>query len=193
MSELRLPEIESYLGELDQVLAPLDADDRLEITQEIRAHLIDSATAEAGDDAERAASAIRKLGPARVVGQAYLGEALLGRASQGLRPGLTALGLLTALGGGVGMTILGLVFAFGYLALTIIAVATIGKLFIPESGLWFHDNGGWSLSMRTMPNSREVLGWWIVPIGTSLVAGGWLALNRLLRVMLKFALPRRKG
>ena len=193
MTESRSPVLDAYLAELDRILAPLGDADRNEIKQEICSHLADSAAAEEGDEAQRTASAIRKLGSARVVGQAYLGEAVLGRASQGLRPGLTALGLLTALGGGVGMTVLGLVFAFGYLALTIIAIATVGKLFVPESGLWFHDSGGWSLSFHTMPNSREVLGWWIVPIGAGLVVGGWFALNRLLRLMLTFAMPRRKA
>lgn len=106
------------------------------------------------------------------------------------QPDLTATGLVTALGGGLGMTVLGLVFAFGYLALTIIA--TVGKLFVPASGLWLHDTGSWSLSFAAMPGAREVPGWWIVPIGTGLVVGGWLALNRLLRLMLRFALPRAK-
>lgn len=192
MNDATPPALDAYLGELDQVLSPLAESERQEILQEIRAHLTDSAAAEAGDDAQRAASAIRKLGSARVVGQAYLSESLLERASHGLRPGLTAMGLATALGGGLGMTALGLVFAFGYLALTIIAIATVGKLFVPASGLWLHDTGAWSLSFEAMPNSREVLGWWIVPIGTGLVVGGWLALNRLLRLMLRFALPRPK-
>lgn len=187
-----LPALDAYLTELDQALASMGDDERKEIIQEIRAHLADSAAAEAGDEAQRMAGAIRRLGSARVVGQAYLSEALLERASHGLRPGLTAKGLIAALGGGLWMTTLGLVFAFGYLALTIIAISTIGKLFIPASGLWFHDDGGWSLSFQTMPDSREVLGWWIVPIGASLTVGGWLALNALLRVMLKFALPRLK-
>ena len=193
MTDTALSALDAYLAELGRVLAPLAEDERREILQEIRAHLTDSAAAEPGDDAQRAASAIGKLGSARVVGQAYLSDSLLERASHGLRPGLTAMGLVSALGGGLGMTALGLVFAFGYLALTIIAIATIGKLFVPASGLWFHDTGGWSLSFQTMPDSREVLGWWIVPIGTGLVVGVWLALNRLLRLMLRFALPRRRA
>ncbi|MBA3070347.1 MAG: hypothetical protein FP825_17960 [Hyphomonas sp.] len=192
MSDVTLPALDAYLAQLDLVLAPLGDSERQEILQEIRAHLADSAAAEAGDDTQRAASAIRKLGSARVVGQAYLSESLLERASHGLRPGLTAMGLMTALGGGLGMTALGLVFSFGYLALTIIAIATVGKLIVPASGLWLHDTGAWSLSFEAMPNSREVLGWWIIPIGTSLVLGGWFALNRLLRIMLRFTLPRPK-
>tara|TARA_R110000764_G_scaffold23864_4_gene57982 strand:+ start:688 stop:1269 length:582 start_codon:yes stop_codon:yes gene_type:complete len=192
MSDSTLPALDAYLVELEEVLAPLGDSERREILQEIRAHLIESAAAETGAEGQRAASAIRKLGSARVVGQAYLSESLLERASHGLRPDLTAMGLMTALGGGLGMTALGLVFAFGYLALTIIAIATVGKLIVPASGLWLHDTGAWSLSFEAMPNSREVLGWWIVPIGTSLVVGGWLALNRLLRLMLRFALPRPK-
>jgi uncharacterized membrane protein len=193
MIDTPLPALDAYLGQLNRVLAPLGESERQEILQEIRAHLTDSAAAEAGDEAQRTAGAIRKLGSARVVGQAYLSESLLERASHGLRPGLTLMGLATALGGGLGMTALGLVFAFGYLALTIVAIATVGKLFVPASGLWLHDTGAWSLSFAAMPHSREVLGWWIVPIGTGLVIGGWLALNRLLRLMLRFALPRPRG
>lgn len=193
MSDAILRALSAYLAQLDRVLAPLGDGERREILQEIRAHLADSAAAESGDDAQRAASAIRKLGSARVVGQAYLSESLLERASHGLRPGLTAMGLITALGGGLGMTVLGLIFAFGYLALVIVAIATVGKLFVPASGLWLHDTGAWSLSFAPMPDAREVLGWWIVPIGLSLVIGGWFVLNRLLRIMLRFALPRRKA
>ena len=193
MSDVTLPAFDDYLARLEKVLAPLGETERREILQEIGAHLADSAAAEVGDEAQRMVGAIRKLGSARVVGQAYLSESLLERASHGLRPGLTAMGLATALGGGLGMTALGLVFAFGYLALTIIAIATVGKLVVPASGLWLHDTGAWSLSFQTMPGSREVLGWWIVPIGTGLVIGGWLALNRLLRLMLRFALPRAKS
>lgn len=193
MTAANLPALDAYLTQLDRVLAPLGTAERQEILQEIRAHLADSAAAETGDDTQRMASAIRKLGSARVVGQAYLSESLLERASHGLRPGLTAMGLVTALGGGLGMTALGLVFAFGYLALTIIAISTVGKLIVPASGLWLHDSGGWSLSFAAMPNAHEVLGWWIVPIGAGLVVGGWLALNRLLRLMLRLALPRPKS
>ncbi len=193
MSDITPRALTAYMAQLDRVLSPLGVSERQEILQEIRAHLADSAAAETGDDHQRAEAAIRKLGSPRVVGQAYLSESLLERASHGLRPGLTARGLVTALGGGLSMTVLGLVFAFGYLALTIIAISTVGKLFVPASGLWVHDDGGWSLSFTPMPNSREVLGWWLVPIGAGLVVGGWLALNRLLRLMLSFALPRPKG
>lgn len=193
MSDVNPPALAAYISQLDRVLFPLGETERQEILHEIRAHLADSAAAETGDEGQRAAAAIRKLGSARVVGQAYLSESLLERASHGLRPGLTVLGLATALGGGLGMTVLGLVFAFGYLALTIIAISTVGKLIVPASGLWLHDTGAWSLSFAPMPGAREVLGWWIVPIGVCLVIGGWLALNRLLRVMLRFALPRPKA
>ena len=169
--------VEAYLGRLRQLLRGMNSEDAREIIEELRSHLMDKVAAsgeatDAGVDAALAA-----LGSPEELAKEYMTQNLLARAEASRSPvrileslfrwaSLSAAGFFVLVGS---MT--------GYFLGTVFLLVAALKPFHPQTaGLWLlrDSTGDPEISIRlgfgTVPaEGRDVLGWWIVPIG--LLAG----------------------
>lgn len=165
--------VDEYFSQLSQGLRgvpPSEADDFL---RELRAH-VDERLHAAGSGADPA-EILRQLGSPKVLAASYRVEMAASLAARSRSP-LQLLGSLlrwARLSAG-GVVIFGVV-ATGYVIATSLFLAALMKPFRPGAGLWLIDED--TVSLRISPDSshpgivgaRELLGWWIIPIG--LVAG----------------------
>lgn len=168
--------IEAYLSDLRLRLRALRAGEIEEIIKELRSHVLDKAAA-TGNNVE---VILGSLGSPKVLASQYLADDVLARAEASHSPfrlleslfrwaALSVAGFFVLLGTIVGYFLGG---AFVFCALL--------KPFHPQTvGLWLLPaaDGDTSLSLRLgftgpPPGARELLGWWIVPMG--LAVGGLL-------------------
>lgn len=184
LSDSARARLDQYLRDLRRALSSLPLDTRDELVREIESHLIDACADLCGSDEVRMTRAIERMGAPGHYADAMIAEAMLRKAVKGFRPIRLFPALIRRMGLGLQKTISALVFVAGYLSLLIVAIAVLAKPIVPDSGLWLHPGGGWSLSLHAHENAREVLGWWIIPTGLAILAVGWFLLNRMLRLML---------
>jgi len=169
--------VEEYLGRLRERLRGLHADDIREIVEELRSHILDKAATGGQVTAAGVAAALTALGsPEKLAGE-YVTDSLLAQAEISRTPwrifdalfrwaSLSLAGFLVLMGSIV-----------GYFLGAVFALCAVLKPFHPQTaGLWLIPDpaGDLQVSLRLGFGSRpiggrEVLGWWIVPIG--LVAG----------------------
>ncbi len=187
--------IDRYLRELAQGLDALPPAAREEHLAEVRVHLEEAALASpAADPLEREADAVGRFGPAGEIAAAITAETLLTAAASGFHPVGTARAMAHALTGGAAWTLLALGFSLCYVALLGLALVSVARLWLPAAGLWIHPDGAWSLSLGGFEQSKEILGPWLPLYGPLLALLGWLALNRVLRLVIGLGRPvsRRK-
>ena len=176
-------EIESYLTRLRASLRGLPAEQVEDIAREIHSHLIESA----GTDRERLTEALARLGDPATLGSAYRMDDRALRAQSSRSPILLlrlvmrwATRSLEGLGA--------LVVAFlGYGTALIALGCALVKPFMPDRvGLWVQKvpPDDWSFQLgrvATAPiDAREVLGWYIVPLGILVGAIALTATSRYL-------------
>ena len=163
--------LEGYLAEIRKGLGRLPEAERAEIVAELRGHVLESAGADPSESA--VAAVLERLGAAEELAPQYARESLLVRAERGGSPWLLLRGLVRLATVSVAgfFAFLGLVFGYG-LAVCLF-LAAVRKPMTPERvGLWRVGEDAVSLTLGwgEPPVGREILGWWIVPIG--LLAGG---------------------
>jgi Protein of unknown function (DUF1700) len=169
--------VEAYLGTLRQLLRGMNAEDAREIVEELRSHLMDrvAASGEATDAGVDAALAA--LGSPEELAKEYMTQNLLARAEASRSPvrileslfrwaSLSAAGFFVLVGSMMGY----------FLGTVFILVAALKPFHSQTAGLWLlrDSTGDPEISLRlgfgSVPGAgRDVLGWWIVPIG--LLAG----------------------
>jgi hypothetical protein len=177
--------IEAYLGRLRGRLRGINQEEIREIIEELRSHIMDKAGAgepsgemtPAGVDAALAA-----LGSPEALASQYLTDNLLARAeiSRSPLPILKGLFRWASLSFAGFFVLLGSV--VGYFFGVVFMLVAVAKLFHPHSaGLWTlpNESGDLEMSFRLGFGSppvggKDVLGWWIVPIGW--IAGGGLVM-----------------
>jgi hypothetical protein len=176
-------DIDSYLNRLKASLRGLPADQVEDIVREIRSHLMECA----GSDPERLTEAFARLGDPATLGGAYRMDDLALRAQTSRSP-LLLLRLVmhwaTRSLEGLGA----LVVAFlGYATALIALGCALVKPFMPDRvGLWVQrvPPDDWSFQLgrvATAPtDAREVLGWYIVPLGLLVGAIALTATSRYL-------------
>jgi hypothetical protein len=179
--------MESYLERLRVSLRPLPADQADDIVREIRSHLLDSAGGGAAADPRRLSDAIARLGNPATLANAYVMDHLALQAQASRSPIL----LLRLAGLWATRSLEGLV----ALVLAVIgyAIALIGlgcaffKPFTPDRiGLWVQrvppDDFSFQLGRVAVPpgDAREVLGWYIIPLGLIIGAIAFAATTRYL-------------
>ena len=169
--------VEAYLGRLRQLLRGMNAEDAREIIDELRSHLMDrvAATGEATDAGVDAALAA--LGSPEELANEYMTHNLLARAEASRSP----VRILESLFRWASLSVAGFFVlvssVMGYFLGTVFLLVAALKPFHPQTaGLWLlrGSAGDPEISIRlgfgTVPaTGRDVLGWWIVPIG--LLAG----------------------
>jgi uncharacterized membrane protein len=165
--------IDAYFGQLRARLRGIKDEEVREIVEELRSHVVDKASAfgevtPAGVDAALAA-----LGNPEELASQYLTDNLLARAVVSQSPpqilrslfrwaSFSVAGFFVLLGSLIG-------YFFG---VVFILVALLKPLHPHTAGLWAlpSSSGDFEMSFRlgfgvVPPGGRDVLGWWIVPIG----------------------------
>jgi len=167
--------IQDYLNEFAVRLRPLPAEQAREIVDEIRSHILETATTEGGCISEGSAEAtLTRLGSASELAMGYvdsvpspfvLGENERGAplprwksfCSQAVRRIPTAAVIVATL--------------LAYIAAGILVLSVLSKAFDPARvGLWKVGADDFSLhlglaSSTTAPVGNEILGWSIIPLG----------------------------
>jgi hypothetical protein len=169
--------VEAYLGTLRQRLRGIKQDEVREIVEELRSHILDGATASEAPNAEITEAgidaALAALGPPEKLADQYLTDTLLARAEVSRSPVqiLSSLFRWASLSMAGFFVLLGSVLGYFFGAVFILVAAL--KPFHPHTaGLWLISNGAddYEFSFRLgfgsiPPGGRDLLGWWIVPIG----------------------------
>jgi Protein of unknown function (DUF1700) len=166
--------IETYLARLRGRLRGVNEQDVREIVEELRSHILDKASL-GGEEvtASGVGATLAALGSPEELASEYLTDNLLARAEVSRSP----LRILQSLFRWASLSIAGF-FAFlasivGYLlGVSFILCAMLKPVHPQTAGLWILSGStdDFLLSLRlgfgsAPPGGREVLGWWIVPIG----------------------------
>jgi hypothetical protein len=174
--------IDAYLNVLRKHLRHLNEKDSCDIVEEIRSHILDKAASAGEITADSIASALAALGDPEDLASQYVTDNLLMRAQVARSPWL----ILRSLFRWAGLSIAGFCILMssliGYSLAGSLVLCAFLKPFHPlTDGLWLlnHSSDPQSFSLRlgfsSVPvDGREVLGWWLIPIGLAL--GGWLGL-----------------
>jgi hypothetical protein len=164
--------IEAYLGRLRQFLRGMNSEDANEIVEELRSHIADKAAASGQVTAAGVDAALALLGTPEELATQYTTDALLARAEVSRSP----LRILESLFRWASLSIAGflvlLTSIVGYFLGGALMLCAVLKTIHPQSGgLWAFPNGtDTEISLRLgfgtpPPGGRDLLGWWIVPVG----------------------------
>jgi hypothetical protein len=176
------PLLDKYLHDLEAGLRLLSAEETREIVDEIRSHVFDSA-GEAGQlSAAAVEESLARLGPARELASRYVMQNMAARAHSS---GSHWLALRTIYGwaklsvAGFGAFIVTLI---GYSLAGVFAYAALAKPFAPRRiGLWrLPEPNDLSISLGAVdnPGARELLGWWLIPVGIALASAFFFLTQR---------------
>lgn len=187
-------DIESYLRRLRLALGPLPGEERQEICRELKSHLHDRA----GDGEPSLRSTFAELGTPETYARAFLDDYDLTVAiASGNTRRLLAQSYRLAgrsLGAAVGFLVFFTLFAF---AVGLVFVAIMKPLFPHLVGVWLSDTGAFFIGFidpDLVAGSREILGWWFVPLALACALAIWTVASRLLhRFIAAFRKDRHHG
>ena len=173
MSDDAQHRMEAYLGRLRQRLRGLNDHDAREIVEELRSHIKDKAGASGEVSSVGVDAALAALGSPEELASQYMTDHLLARAEVSRSPvrileslfrwaSLSLAGFLVLLTSLVGY----------FLGIVFILVAALKSFHPRTAGVWVLPDGAdeFMISIRlgfgtAPPAGKEVLGWWIIPIG----------------------------
>jgi len=173
MSSDAQQKMEAYLGRLRQRLRDMNDEDAREIIEELRSHITDKATAYGEITAAGVDAALAALGGPEELASQYMTDDLLARAEVSRSP----VRILESLFHWASLSVAGFFVligaVIGYFFGAVLILVAVLKPFHPHTGgLWIFPNasGDFEMSFRlgfgSVPaGGRDVLGWWIVPIG----------------------------
>ena len=182
--------INAYLGRLRGRLRGIRDDEVREIVEELRSHIMDKAatskeaSGEANGEITAAGvdAALAALGTPEELASQYMTENLLARAEVSRSP----VQILRSLFRWASLSVAGFFVLLGsilgyFLGAVFILVAVLKPFHPHTAGLWVFPNGAgdseisFRMGFGSIPvGGRDVLGWWIVPIGW--MAGGGLVM-----------------
>jgi uncharacterized membrane protein len=189
--------IDAYLGRLRGRLRGANEEEIREIVDELRSHILDKAAASsqlndevngeitlAGVDAALAA-----LGSPEELASQYMTDTLLARAEVSRSPVQILRSLFRWASLSVGGFFVLLGSSLGYFFGAVFILVGVAKLFHPHTaGLWIIPTGvgdseiSFRMGFGSVPaGGRDLLGWWIVPIGW-VVGGGLVMLTTYIAV-----------
>jgi uncharacterized membrane protein len=189
-AEARL-KLEAYLGRLRAGLRGMQDKEVSEIVEELRSHVMDKAATHESAACEGAKGeltaaavdgALAALGSPEELANQYMTDNLLARAEVSRSPVRILEGLFRWASLSIAGFFVLLGSLVGYFVGGVFMLVAIAKLFHPHTaGFWIlpHSSGDSEISFRlgfgSVPaGARDVLGWWIVPIGW--MAGGGLVM-----------------
>lgn len=167
--------IEAYLTRLRARLRGLNRDDVREIVEELHSHILDKAAAGGEVTPAGVDAALAALGSPEELASQYATDALLARAEVSRSP----LRVLDSLFRWASLSVAGffvlLSSIVGYFLGVVFMLCAVLKPFHPRTaGLWVFPDGTTSLRMGfggAPLVGRDVLGWWIVPVGLGVGCG----------------------
>jgi uncharacterized membrane protein len=167
--------IEAYLSGLRARLRGLSRDDIHEIAEELHSHILDKAAAGGEVTSAGVDAALAALGSPEELASQYAIDALLARAEVSRSP----LWVLDSLFRWASLSVAGffvlLISIVGYFLGVVFMLCAVLKPFHPRTaGLWVFPDGTISLRMGfggAPLVGRDVLGWWIVPVGLGVGCG----------------------
>jgi hypothetical protein len=172
-SEAARRKVDEYLRSLAAALRALPGDQARDIVEEIRSHILDKAVAGGDMSLAAADAALAALGGPEELASRYVTGGP--PRAEGARSPLLILGALLAS-------------LAGYLVGgALVACAFLKPIHPHTSGLWaIPHQGDYELSLRmgfgdAPAGGRELLGWWIVPVGLTVGIGLVLLATRLAR------------
>lgn len=180
-------QIEHYLLRLRTALGRLPDAEKAEILSDIRNHIEERLTASSEGHPEIVAETIAALGSPESLAASYHRERLMARAcASGAPPALLRATFEWALSGLRGFLAF-LALLVGYsMGLGFLACAVL-KPFLPQHiGLWV-DPPSFSLGYidPSIRGARELLGWWIVPIGYTIGPLALIFTTRLVQWLIR--------
>jgi uncharacterized membrane protein len=184
--------IDAYLTQLRRSLDELPPDEVTEILQEIRGHILERAEASGELTEERLVTILKSLGSPDEIAPLYQADAVLARARRSLSPRIVMRGvhrwsMISAWG--FVLFVLGVV---GYATGFALVLAGLTKLFAPgQIGAWVGPHAIFNIGTNNDPAARDVLGWWLVPVGLFGGSGIVMLTTRALRWTLRFARIRK--
>jgi uncharacterized membrane protein len=183
--------IDTYLMQLRRSLGELPPEEVTEILQEIRGHILERAEASGELTDERLVEILKALGRPEEIAPLYHADAFMARARSSLSPRVVMRGVhrwSTVSAWGFALFIIGVV---GYATGGALILAGLGKIFAPNQiGAWVGPHS-FDIGVNNDPSAREVLGWWLVPVGVVAGFGLMIATTRALRWTLRFARIRK--
>ena len=166
--------IDTYLTELRAHLRSLPHEQMLDIVEEIRSHLRDTAEASGPMTEASLTAALTRLGPPSTLAASYVTDNLLERAQRHRMPWT----ILRAIFHWATLSVKGflvfIVCSIGYAFGASFFLAALAKPLIPKVGLWLVDQDNYSLVLGmtdSIPQGRELLGWKLIPLGFALGGG----------------------
>jgi hypothetical protein len=166
--------IDQYLGELRTHLRSLPNEQVVDIVEEIRSHIRDTAGSSGEMTQSSIDAALIRLGPPFALAASYVTDSLLARAQRNRMPWTVLRGIFRWATLSVKGFLVFIVCLVGYSFGASFFIAAMAKPFNPKVGLWLVDNGTYSLALGmtdAIPRGHELLGWKVVPIGLALGGG----------------------
>jgi uncharacterized membrane protein len=183
--------IDAYLAELRRCLGELPPEEVHDILQEIRGHILERTEASGELTEERLVDILKALGRPDEIAPLYQVDSVVAKARISLSPRVVLRGIhrwSVVSGWGLVLFVLGIV---GYATGFSLALSAVAKIISPDKvGAWV-GGGHFSIGTISDPGARDVLGWWLVPVGLALGTVIVLGTTRLLRWTLRFAHIRR--
>lgn len=162
--------IDTYLAALRKELRELMDEDANDIVEEIRAHILDKISG--GASPEKISSTLTALGRPEELAGRYRTDELLRRAQHSHSPLLSMHSLFRWAGLSFGGLIVFVVSVLGYtLGGALVMFGALKAIWPRGTGLWenHYPDGTWSLNLSfssgNAPAGRDLLGWWLLPIG----------------------------
>ena len=172
--------VEKYLATVQKGLAGLRREETTDIVEELRSHILEKAALQGETSSAAIDNVLAALGNPEDLAAEYMADDLLQRAASGFSPLLLLRGLFRwACLSAAGVFVL-LGCTVGYLVgVSLMLCAVLKPLHPHTAGLWRLADQANSYSLRlgfgpVPPGGKELLGWWMVPVG--LLLGGGLCL-----------------
>ncbi len=172
--------VEKYLSTVQKGLAGLRPKEAADIVEELRSHILDKAALQGEASSGAIDNVLEALGNPEELAAEYMADDLLERAASGFSPLLLFQGLLRW----AGLSVAGVFVLFGctvgyFVGFCLMLCAFLKPLHPHSAGLWRLAEQSNSYSLRlgfgaVPPGGKELLGWWMVPVG--LLLGGGLCL-----------------
>jgi uncharacterized membrane protein len=170
--------VDAYLRRLSALLRAMSKEDAQEIIEELRGHIIEKTTTEGDVAAASVDEVLAALGTPEELASEYMTDALLARAEVSRSPVriLKSLWRLASLSLAGFFVLMGSIVGYS-LGVAFILSALLKPFFPARTGLWyFPASGDSTISLRlgvtgSAVNGKELLGWWIVPIGLAAGSG----------------------
>ena len=166
--------MEAYLAELRRQLHSVSTEQAVDIVEEIRSYILDTAGVGGAMTEASLSGALSRLGTPSALAAGYVTDNLLARAQTHRMPWIILRGIFHWATLSVKGFLVFVVCVIGYAFGASFLITALVKPFNPSVGLWLIDDGTFSLVLGLTdlsPRGHELLGWKLIPIGMALGGG----------------------